>query len=236
MLRLAFQGLRGRKGPFAAAFVALVVAAALVMACGVLLQAGLTADAKVERYAGAPLVVAGVQEARVGQGTENEDSVPLMERARIDAGLVARAAAVPGVRDAVGDVGAPAEIAGLHGPGGHDITLHGWSSAALTPYALSAGRAPAGPHDLVVDAAMARRAGLVLGARIQLASTGPAQAMTVVGLARPRVSVDRQGVLFATDAEAARLAAHPGRVDAVGVLLDAGADRAAVARRLQAAV
>src|SRR4051794_18307087 len=125
MLRLAFQGLRGRKGPFAAAFTALVVAAALVMACGVLLQAGLGADAKVERYAGAPLVVAGVQEAGVGRGTENEDSVPLRERPRIDAGLVARAAAAPGGRAAIADAGAPAEIAGLQGPGDHPVSLHG---------------------------------------------------------------------------------------------------------------
>ena len=39
MLRVAFQGLRGRKGPFVGAFLALAVAAALVMACGTLLQA-----------------------------------------------------------------------------------------------------------------------------------------------------------------------------------------------------
>src|SRR3954469_23718382 len=115
MLRLPSQGLRGRRAPFAGAFVALAVAAALVMACGTLLQAGLRSDAPVERYSAAPIVVAGSQEAVVKPGTEAQDTVPLFERARIDASLVGRVAGVPGVRLAVADVAAPAE---LHGPTG----------------------------------------------------------------------------------------------------------------------
>src|SRR3954469_10358951 len=100
MLRIALQSLRGRRGPFAGAFVALGVAAALVMACGTLMQAGLGADAPVERYARAPFVIAGDQKATVNAGTEGQDTVPLFERARLDAALVARVAAVLGVRAA----------------------------------------------------------------------------------------------------------------------------------------
>src|SRR3954452_15735157 len=199
MLRLAFQGLRGRKGPFAGAFVALAVAAALVMACGTLLQAGLQSDAPVERYAGAPIVVAGVQKATIGAGTESEDSVPLYERAHVTASLVQRLQAVAGVEAAIADVSTPAELIGRHGavdgPGGHPTLVHPWSSAGLTPYALQQGDAPTSPSDVVVDAGLARRGGLKVGQRVRLASNGPAPAMTISGIARTTTDIRRQGAV-----------------------------------------
>src|SRR5690242_12251158 len=122
MLRLALQGLHGRKGPFAGAFVALAIAAALVMACATLLQAGLNAKSPVERYAGAPIVVSGDQKEHVNVGTDNEDSVPLYERVRIPAALEQQLRALPGVRAAVADLSVPAAIRGrrgfVEGPGG----------------------------------------------------------------------------------------------------------------------
>src|SRR5436190_18836740 len=108
MFGLAFQGLRGRRSPFAGAFVALAIAAALVMACGTLLQAGLSAQSPVERYAGAPIVVAGDQNARINVGTGNEDTVPLYERVRIPAALESKLRAIPGVRAAIADLAVPA--------------------------------------------------------------------------------------------------------------------------------
>src|SRR5690348_6062774 len=146
MLRVAFQGLRGRKGPFVGAFVALAIAAALVMACGTLLQAGLSSKSPVERYAGAPIVVSGDQNAQINVGTDNEDSVPLYERVRIPATLAAKLRALPGVRAAIADIGVTAAIRGPHGfvegPGGHPSALHPWETAALTPYRLERGHAP----------------------------------------------------------------------------------------------
>src|SRR6476620_2709987 len=52
-------------------------------------------------------------------------------------------AAVTGVRAAIGCVSVPA------GLGGRAAVAHGWSSSALTPYILSAGRPPAGPDEVV---------------------------------------------------------------------------------------
>jgi putative ABC transport system permease protein len=46
----------------------------------------------------------------------------------------------------------------------------------------------------------------------------------VVGVARPRHPVSQQTAIFLTDAEATRLAGHPGRVDAIGVLAAPGFD------------
>src|SRR4051795_12854704 len=110
MLSVALQGLRGRKGPFAGAFIALAVAAALVMACASLLQAGLESKAPVERYSGAAVVVAGEQNERIKVGTDDEDSVPLYERVRVPQSLALELARVPGVRAAVPDVSVPAAL------------------------------------------------------------------------------------------------------------------------------
>ncbi len=213
MLRLAILSARGRLGTFAGALVALTASSALVMAGAMPFQAALRTHPPVERYAGAAAVVTGEQDV----GADHD--VPLGERARVSSALVAPLAAVPGVRAAIADVSAPARL------GGRATSAHGWGSAALTPYVLSAGRPPAGP-DEVVTGYRAK-----LGAPVRLASTEAARTVTVVGVARPRHPVRRQAAIFLTDAEASRLAGHPGRVDAIGVLAGPGFD----ASRLNAA-
>src|SRR5215212_3582513 len=145
MLRLALLSARGRLGTFIGAFVALAASATLVMAGGMPFESALRTHPPVERYAAAAAVVTGQQV--VGK----EDKVPLGERARVDAALAARLAAVPGVRAAIADVSAPARL------GSRDTIAHGWSSAALTPYVLSAGRPPAGPDEVVTGYPRARQ-------------------------------------------------------------------------------
>ena len=206
MLRLALLSARGRLGTFTGALVALTASSALVMAGAMPLEAALRTHPPVERYAGTAAVVTGQQNV----GTEHD--VPLSERARVSAALAPRLAAVPGVREAIGDVSAPARL------GGRDTVVHGWGVAALTPYVLSAGRPPAGPDEVVAG----YRA--KLGARLRLASTEAARTVTVVGVARPRHPVRQRTAIFLTDAEAARLAGHPGYVDAIGVLAAPGFD------------
>src|SRR6476661_1462344 len=206
MLRLAVLSARGRLGAFTGALVALFAAAALSMAWGMQLESILRTHPPVERYAGATAVVTGQQKA----GADHD--VLLGERARVSSALAARLAAVPGVRSAIGDVSVPAEL------GARAAVAHGWSSAALTPYVLSEGRPPAGPGEVVTGYPA------TLGARLTLAATGPARTVTVVGVARPRHPVTQQTAIFLTDAEATRLAGHPGRVDTIGVLGAPGVD------------
>jgi putative ABC transport system permease protein len=176
------------------------------MAWGMQFEAVLRAAPPVERYAGAAAVVTGEQQV----GPDRD--VLLSERARVSTGLVSQLAAVPGVRAAIGDVSVPAAL------GRRPAVAHGWSSAALTPYVLSAGRPPARPGE-VVTGYRAR-----LGARLPLAANGPVHTVTVVGVARPRHPVARQASIFLTDAEVTQLAGHPGRVDAIGVLAGPGFD------------
>src|SRR3954452_25588755 len=206
MLRLALLSGRGRLGTFTGALVALIASSALVMAGAMPLEAALRTHPPVERYAAAAAVVSGQQ--IVGK----DHDVPLGERARVDSALAARLAGVPGVRAAIADVSAPAEV------GGRATVAHGWSSAALTPYALSAGRAPTGPDEVVTGYRTK------LGAKLHLASTEASRTVTVVGVARPRHAVGQQAAIFLTDGEAARLAGHPGTVDAIGVLPARGFD------------
>src|SRR5215217_7360261 len=213
MLRLALLSGRGRLGTFAGALVALIASSALVMAGGMPLEAALRTHPPVERYAGATAVVTGQQ--IVGK----DHDVPLGERARVDSALADRLAAVPGVRAAIADVSAPARL------GARTTVAHGWSSAAVTPYVLSTGRAPARPGEAVTGYPAK------LGAELRLASTEASRTVTVVGVARPRHPVRQQTAIFLTDGEAARLARHPGRVDAIAVLAVPGFD----ASRLRAA-
>src|SRR3954463_5759484 len=206
MLRLALLSGRGRLGTFAGALVALFAANVLTTACGMQLESVLRGHAPVERYAGASAVVTGQQ--IVGP----DHDVPLSERARVSSGLTSRLAAVPGVQATIGDVSVSVRL------GGREAVAHGWGSAQLTPYVLSAGRAPARPGEVVAGYRAA------LGSRLSLASTEPARTVTVVGVAHPRHPVSQQTAIFLTDAEAQRLGGHPGRVDAIGVLPGPGFD------------
>src|SRR3954466_5781249 len=114
MFRIALQTARSRPGSFAGGFLAFALAAVLVMAGGMLLQAALDTHAPVERYADAAAVVAGKQ--NVGA----DGDVVLEERVRVPAALAGKLAAVPGVRAAVADVAVPARL------GGHVAEAHNW--------------------------------------------------------------------------------------------------------------
>jgi putative ABC transport system permease protein len=88
----------------------------------------------------------------------------------------------------------------------------------LTPFVLTAGRAPTGPDEVVTGYPAP------LGARETFASTEPARTVTVVGVARAPQPISQQTAVFLTDGEAARLAGHLGQVDAIGVIATRGLD------------
>src|SRR4051794_8317337 len=211
MLRLAVQSARGRLGTFVGALIALIASSVLVMAGGMTLESALRNHPPVQRYAATAAVVTGHQ--TVGK----EDPVNLTERVRVSAALPSRLAAVPGVRAAIGDVSAPSWL------GRRATVAHGWGSAALTPYALTSGRAPAAAGEVVTGYRGER-----LGTKLRLTSAAAPRTVTVVGVARPRHDVSQKNAIFLTDAEAAEVAGNPGRVDAVGVLAGPGFDAARV--------
>src|SRR4051794_22939922 len=213
MLRLAIIIARKRLGTFVGAFLALAGSAVLVMAGGMLLQSALRDTPPVTRYAAAAAVVTGRQDV----GPDHD--VILGEPVRVASSLAGRLAAVPGVRAAIYETAVQARL------GARNAEVHGWSSARLAPYRIVAGRPPV-RTDEVVTSFPAR-----LGARVPLTSTEHERVVTVVGVARAPRAATGAPVIFLTDSETARLAGHPGRVDAVGILAGPAFDPA----RLRAA-
>ncbi|SEH02161.1 putative ABC transport system permease protein [Nonomuraea solani] len=190
MISLALRTLRHRKAGFAGAFVALLCAAALVTACGMLLETGLRGVVAPERYAGAPVIVAGDPYVRQTKESGKEKAKPLSERRWIPAALTGELRRVPGVTKVVPEVTFP--HAGF--------TAHGWESAALTPFTLARGRAPKAADEVVVDARHSGQA--VPGYR-------------VVGVTAQ--ALPGQDTIFFATGEARRLAGRDGLVTAIGV-------------------
>ncbi|WP_031165623.1 ABC transporter permease [Streptomyces durhamensis] len=243
MLRYALRTVRARKAGFLGAFLALMCAAALITACGTLLDTGLRGTIRTERYAAAPVVVSGDQyvhqttvKHKKGKTKVKHKAKPIAERAWLPQELRTRLSHVPGVARVVPELTFLAQPLTPAGTGGRTAYGHAWESAVLTPYRLTAGSAPTSDGDLVIDSDLAARAGLRPGDRLAVQSTRAPRGYRITGIATPATAVRHQTSLFFSAAEARRLAAHRGQVSAFGVLpakgTDAGQVRDAVARAL----
>ncbi|MFF8827732.1 FtsX-like permease family protein [Streptomyces sp. NPDC015131] len=227
MFRLALKTLRFHKGGFIATFIALFFGAAIVVGCGGLFETGLHRAAPPERLAAAQVVVTGDQRY---PGTRR-DMFP--ERIRVDTALAARIEAVPGVTRAVPDVSFPAAVLAGGRPGAQ-LTGHGWSSAALAPYRIDEGRAPAA-GEIAVDARFAREHGVRVGQDLRLAVRGEAAAHRVSALVSGPGGGEAATV-FLPDTEAAEATGRPGLADSLGVFTEPGTPLGPVERAVKEAV
>ncbi|MER6077237.1 FtsX-like permease family protein [Streptomyces sp. NPDC001833] len=231
LLRYALKTIRARKAGFLGAFLALLCAAALITACGTLLDTGLRGTIRTERYAATPVVVSADQyvhrttvKHKHGKTKVKHKAKPIAERAWLSADLEARLARTPGVARVVPELTFLAQPLTPAGTGGRTAYGHAWESAALTPYRLVTGTAPQAATDLVVDRDLAARARLRPGDTLAVQSTQAPRAYRITGIAAPATDVRHQTALFFSAAEARRLAAHPGQVTAFGVLPAHGTD------------
>ncbi|MFE7625414.1 FtsX-like permease family protein [Streptomyces sp. NPDC057509] len=249
---LAREAIRFKPASFAGTFLALLMSALIVSACGILLETSLRASVPPERYAAAPVVAAADQNEYVvtGSGEDLEkEATPLPDTARMDAGLAAKAAEAPGAAAAVADftfpVHAPDAGAGsgareLHVPGGV-LTAHGWGAHTFTGTSLTAGSAPR-EGEVVLDAGTARAARAVVGDTVVLETAAGRQDFRVAGVAEagPRETARDSGDAGATtwfaDAQAPTLAGHPGKADAVVVLAEKGTGTDALADAVKKAL
>ncbi|MFI6087187.1 FtsX-like permease family protein [Streptomyces sp. NPDC051218] len=220
---LARAAIRFKPAAFVGTFVALMMAALIVSACGILLETGARASVPPTRYANAPVVAAADQRAHfvTGSGESRSDTAtPLPDRARIDNSLV-KAGSAPGARTAVPDVTFPVQS------GGREVTAHGWGSTAFTGEKLTAGRAPH-PGEVVIAAP-----GASVGERTTLTTADGPRAFRISGTVEAG-----PGALTAwfTDSDAVRLSGHPGRIDAVAVLPKDGVTDAALKSQVAHAV
>ena len=232
MLRLALHTLRHRQAACVATVVALLGAAALIAGCGLLLQTGLCGAVAPERYAAAPIIVSGDQNAHAVMHKKGKTkSKPLAERVWIPERIAGTVRALPAVRAVDTEVLFPAYLV-IHGkpadgPHGGPSWGHGWESAPLTPFSLRAGRAPTAAGEIVVDAALAGRTGVHVGSTVTVQATGAPSRYRVVGVAAPGADengLTSQSAVFFSAAEARALAGHPGRLAALGVWPARGTD------------
>ncbi|TDC09628.1 ABC transporter permease, partial [Streptomyces sp. 8K308] len=203
---------RGRWVSLLGSFVAVAVGVAVVTMSALILLSGGTGVP--ERLAGAPVLVASPEGARVG-GVFTQPPPWAPERAeRLRAAL----AALPEVESAVPVRDFYAQAVGTEQRAG-ERQGHGWSTAALASYGLAAGGPPAAADDIVVDRALGTRP----GERVTiLTADGPVD-FTVSGtMAGPGY--------YVTDERAGELA---GGVRVIGLTLapDADPDRVAEAAR-----
>lgn len=232
MIRLALRTLRYRKGGFVATFVAVALGAAIVMACGGLMETGIRSNIPAERYAAAPIVVAADQSHRWRSGDENV-AVPLPERVRLSSDLVPVVSAVPGVAAAIPDISFPAVALDNNQPlSGTALGLgHNWAAAGLAPYRLVTGTAPTRRGDVVLDSATADRLKASPGSKVRLLVRGEPLTFTVRGIVEGPSAAS-----FFTAAEASRLSGRPGQLDAIGVKVAPGTDITALRKQIDSAV
>jgi len=227
---------RERPAGVVATFVALWFAVAVVTACGAMLESGIRFHGSVQRYAAAPVLVAETQVSRTTGSGEDRDteSEPLAERGRLDSALVTTIGRLPGVRAAIGDVTVPAGVIGPTGVVG--VEVHPWSAAALTPFVLRTGTPPVAGGDIVLDQSLAARIGAAPGTRVTLnLATGP-RTFTIGGVAAPPTTEPAEPTVFVADADATALSGHPGTVEVIGVLPDAGVDTNSLAASVRASL
>lgn len=230
MLSLAAQMLRFRKGSFLATFLALAAGVAILMTCALLVESGMRYEGTPQRYGRAVAVVAdrSMTVTHSTLGEKESTTIALPERGSVPDSLVTRLAGVPGVAKAVGDRSLPVvPTAAPDTP----ATGRGWSSAALAPYKVTAGKPPRSGDEIAVDSRLAAAADLRPGARTEVVARGRTLTVRVSAIVEAEGSKDAAGgtaALFFTDARAVELDPRPERFDAIGVLAEPDADESAV--------
>ncbi|MEE1774243.1 FtsX-like permease family protein [Streptomyces sp. JV185] len=219
---LARAAVRFKPSSFVGTFVALLLAAAIVSACGILLETGLRASVPADRYAKAPVVVAADQQVHmtVGSGEGAYDAAtPVPDTARLPESLVAKAASAPGAAAAIGDVSYSVRQDDTL------LTAHGWGSTALTGARLLTGEAP-GTGEVVVPTGTDAR----VGEEIILDTPAGVREFRVAGTTATEATV------WFADRQAVQLSGHPGRVDAIAVLATRSTPTGTLADRVREAV
>ncbi|GAA2675201.1 ABC transporter permease [Actinoplanes palleronii] len=225
MTTLAARLLRARPGSSAATLLALTLGALILTAMGVLVESGLRYHPEPVRYAAADLVVARPDTTFTSKEFDGEtyrSTVALPEGGTVPVALAGTIRDLPGVAAVAVDENIPVVTAD-----GSLAAGRGWGSAILSPYELTAGRAPAREDEVVLDAGAA--GGALPGSRVGLVVGGVLRSYEISGL----VTGTGTATAFFTDAHAAALAPRSGGVTAIGVLAAPGTDVADLRARVE---
>jgi putative ABC transport system permease protein len=211
MIRMTLQGLWARKRRVVGTATAIVLGVAFLSATLVL---GDTLDSSFgtvfrQANAGTDVVV---------RAADSIDSDQGRQRASLDAALVDRVAAVPGVARAVGQVTATAQILDADGKPiggqGPPTEASAWvDDEQLNPYHVTSGTVPTAPGEVVIDENSASTGGIAVGDTATILTPDPVE-VTVVGLVGFGDDTSMAGATYAgfTEAQAIELLGEPGQV------------------------
>jgi putative ABC transport system permease protein len=200
------------------------------------------AELPAQRLGAVAIVVMGNPNVTVTEGSgpgATTDNLPMTSYRRVPATLATRLGVIPGVRAAIAERSVPLALdlpdgRVVTGTSAEPITGYGWPSAALTPFRLRAGHAPAGARGLVLGAGLARRTGLRLGDKVRLAGQGRSP-FTIAGIAAaPPHDPAGDWSVFFSEPEATARYGHPGQVDLIGIVAQPGTSPALLAARVRA--
>jgi len=163
----------------------------------------------------------------------------------VPASLLATVRAVPGVKDAVGDIFR--EGATLIGHNGKPIGGNGpptfganWiTDSGISPYQLRSGTPPEGPDDVVIDAGTAAKNDLVVGESLPIVFLGGVEErFTISGIAGYGSSDNLAGATIAlfTEATAERVLEGDNKYDSILVSAETGVTDVQLRERIAAAL
>ncbi|MEU8381520.1 ABC transporter permease [Streptosporangium sp. NPDC048865] len=226
MLSIAWRTLRRQPGVLLGAFLMIAIGSSLINAFAVIQHSATHAEAPVERYSAVPVVAGGAPGLFTPDAVKRVRSLPAVHE------VVPELTFIAIVLDGQGQpVLSPARIAQFG---------HASASARLTPFALREGRWPIGHDEVVLDRELAEAAGVSLGRQVPVLVAGASRTYRLAGIAEPGASRGRlpyQRALFFTDERAVELAGRgAGRVDALGIFVDAGSDPAAVTAEVRSSL
>jgi putative ABC transport system permease protein len=226
-----------RPAPLIGSLVALTMSALIVVIASSFIGTGARATGAVDRLTGAAVVVTGNPQLTV-DADGGPQSVTLPDYRRVPSSLAGRIGSVPGVDAAIPDVSFPVALSlpggiVLTGTAAAPLTGHGWASARLTPFRLTAGTAPSAAGQIVVGAQLARQAGLHVGSHVRLTGQDlPTLRVTGIASDRRADAASASSVFFAP-AQAAALYGHRGQADLIGVITRSGTSPRALAAHIR---
>ncbi|MEU8773286.1 FtsX-like permease family protein [Streptomyces sp. NPDC048606] len=240
MLRTALRNLLAHKARLAMTVLAVCLGVAFV--CGSLVFADSSAAA---HRAATSKDFADIA-VSVGPKSSPAESVEERGATALDDALVGKLAALPGVASVRPNADGSATLADADGAPLRAGNARSNLAGAYVPGAdgtddrhpLVAGRAPAGPDEIVVDEGTAAAGRLSLGDTVRLATDGPVMTKRLVGLVRSSDSrVTAGGTLVLFDrATAQGLFASPGRYTGIDLAATPGTPARELSARVSAAL
>jgi len=169
--------------------------------------------------------------AQFGKNTPNAVRDPIPQS------LLTAVRGVPGIAAADGTVGGYAQFVGHDGKaittgGAPTLGIDYTGDPRLSVLRIIAGGPPSAGDDVLMDAGTAQKYDFTVGQRVRILFAGPARTFTITGIAQFGTASNLAGATLAafTLPTAQDVLNSPGRLNAINVVAEPGADKSAVQR------